>query len=746
MIYDRMVLGLKKRCNLVKRLVIILCLFIFFFAKALPSLAQEQSQAGGVLVVGVPVDRCPVFYLNSSTGEITGIGVDLMREVAEAAGYTAEFKKIGEDTLKQALDNEAYDVIMPFGSAIKSETGQASIVTDNLIQTPFTLVTVSKKELPPINELHVGMLSSLSGGAETVKELYPGIEITLYDTMADCVKALRLGKVDGLLHNSYVWSYVLEKPSYSDLQAQSASMFSMDFRAGALDNAKSKEIIDRLNEGIVALTDAKRQAIVLDHTTRRLYKYDFYDYIYEFGPILAIGSVILIMLIIIVVLKQRSMRYKHEESLRKLMDHDPLTGVLSMNGFRKKVEELLRDHPEIPYFLSYNNIKDFKFINDSLGMEAGDELLRFWADRSVKVLTDKEAIGRIEGDHFVVLRRIGGNEQMFGDDRQIFAPLRNFFVDRGKEIRVQICSGIYVLTSEDYKHINVDHMLDFARVAEKRVREVKKDGYEFYNPNQWDRGKRIADVVGHLYTAIQTGELQVWYQPQLHYEGGDIIGAEALCRWNHAKLGWIPPSEFIPTLEESGLIYDMDCFVWERVCQDLARWNREGKKRYVSVNLSRGDIQEERNIPKHFYDLVQKYELSPDQLRIEITETAYVEDSELLIKTTQKLRELGFQVEMDDFGSGYSSLNMLKEVTVDRIKLDLRFLTDEGDHERGRIIVSHVIQMVHSLGMTLLAEGVEELAQAKFLRKLGCTEMQGFYFYRPMPVHDFEKVCEKNNC
>ena len=696
------------------------------------------AASGDTLTVGVPTDRCPVFYLNADTGEVTGIGADLMRAVAEEAGYAVTFRAIEEGTLKEALDNEAYNVVMPFGSAIASASGHSTIVSDNLTQTPFTLVTKNGGELPPLNELRVGMLRSLSGAAETVRLLYPGIEITLYETMSESVKALRVGKVDALLHNSYVWSYVLQKPSYSDLAVQPSAMFSMDFRAGTLDTPSGRAVIARLNGGIAALTDTRRQAVVLDHTSRRLYRYDLSDYLYEYGLILLLGTLLFASLIVISVMKRRALRLEHEKKMRHLIDHDPLTGALSLKGFRKRAEELLRAHPEIPYLMTYNNIKNFKFINDSLGMEAGDELLRFWADKSIKALSDMDAIGRIEGDHFAVLRRMGGEEQMKRDEETVFQPVRDFFINRGREQRVQICSGIYILTPADYQRIDVDHMLDFARVAERRVRETHKEGYALYNPEQWEKGKRDADIIGHLSAAIQSGEIQVFYQPQVNYETGEIIGMEALCRWNHAKLGWLRPSEFIPTLEEAGLIYDLDCFVWERVCQNLNRWNEEGKSRVVSVNLSRRDIQANPNIPGHFYNLIQTYRLSAEQLRIEITETAYAEDSATLIDTTKKLRDFGFLVEMDDFGSGYSSLHMLKEVPIDRIKLDLNFLTGAGDPERGRIIVSYMIQMAHSLGMSMIAEGVENAAQARFLQSRGCSEMQGFYFYKPMSVEEFE--------
>ena len=692
------------------------------------------------LIVGVPVDRCPVFYVDADTGESVGIGVDLMRAAAEAAGYRVTFRCITEETLKDALDSPAYDVLMPFGSAITSAAGRGSVVSENLTQTPFTLVTEGRRELPRLNALRVGMLRSLGGGAETVLQLFPGIQISMYDTMAESVKALRNKQVDALLHNSYVWSYVLQKPSYSNLSVQPSAMFSMDFRAGAIDTPENRVVIERLNGGIAQLTDTLRQAVVLDHTSRKLYRYTLSDYLYQYGALFVLGALLFIARGVIAVMRMRAIRQEHEAKLRHLIDHDALTGALSLDGFRKRVAALLREHPDVPYLLSYNNIKNFKYINDSLGMAAGDELLRFWVRRTMETLSDQETIGRVGGDHFAVLRRTGGETLLSQDETEVLNPVRNYFVDRGKEKRVQICSGVYVLEPEDYAQIDVDHMLDFARVAEKRVRDAHKEGYIFYNPEQWEKGKRVADVVSHLPEAIRSGELRVWYQPQVDFETGRVIGAEALCRWNHAKLGWLKPSEFIPTLEESGLIYELDCFVWDRVCQDLARWNASGRRLSVSVNLSRTDIQEERNIPGHFYDLIQKYGLTADQLHVEITETAFAEDPALLLRTTRLLREFGFQVEMDDFGSGYSSLHMLKAVPVDRIKLDLAFLNGEGDPDKGRVIVSYVIQMVRLLGMDLIAEGVESLAQAQFLKSRGCNEMQGFYFYKPMSVQDFEAV------
>lgn len=188
-----------------------------------------------------------------------------------------------------------------------------------------------------------------------------------------------------------------------------------------------------------------------------------------------------------------------------------------MDGFRKRAEELLRTHPDTPYLLAFANIKNFKFINESLGMSAGDDLLRFWAKQIMESLSDEEAVGRITADRFVVLRRNGGEVALRKDDKGL-GPVRTYFLDHGKEIRVLISYGIYVLTPADHQQINIDRMIDYAHVTEKKVRDTRNEGYEFYNPEQWKKGKQVADIINYLPAAIKSGGLHVWYQPQVNYE------------------------------------------------------------------------------------------------------------------------------------------------------------------------------------------------------------------------------------
>ena len=299
----------------------LLCILIVIFSFAVPAAADPQEKNENNLTVGVPENRCPIFYRDSDTGEPVGIGVDLMRFAAAEAGFDATFQFVREANLKEALDNTDYDVVMPFGSAVTSASGQPTVVSDNLMQTPFTFVTIGNRELPPLDELRVGMVGSLGAGIETLGQLYPGMEISTYDTMGDCVKALRDGKVDALLHNSYVWSYVLQKPSYSDLVVQPSTVFSMDFRAGTTDTPEGRATIERLNDGIARLDDTKRQAFILDYTSRSLYRYDLSDYLYRYGLVLLLAVLLFAALIVIAVQRIRAIRKEHEEEMKQMLEY-----------------------------------------------------------------------------------------------------------------------------------------------------------------------------------------------------------------------------------------------------------------------------------------------------------------------------------------------------------------------------------------------------------------------------------------
>jgi|GEM_PF-399895 len=711
-------------------LAVLLCVIVVLSLAVMPALAAPGKD--DALTVGVPANRCPVFYQDTDTGELTGIGVDLMRTAAEEAGYSVTFMPIGEGTLKDALDNDVYDIVLPFGSAITSSAGNPSVVSDKLIQTPFVLVTENRREVPPLNDIRVGMLSSLGGGAETVRKLFPGIEITMYDTMDECVNALRAGKVDALLHNSYVWSYVLQKPSYGDLVVQPSAMFSMDFRAGAKDTQEGRMIIERLNSGIASLTDTRRQAIVLEHTSKRLYQYDLYDYLYQYR--LAILFVVLLLAAIIVIAMQRihAVRKEQEEKLR----YDGLTGLPNMSYFFELAEagrDRVLENGGTPVLL-YMDFSGMKFFNTKYGFLEGDNLLRAFAEILAGTFGNEHSC-RISADHFAVQTEKDGLDNKLLD---LFAKSRE--MNEGKNLPVHI--GVYIAESEP---VHASVACDRAKMACGELSGRYETAVSYYDQNLSEEAAKRQYIIENIDRAIKEKWIQMYLQPIIRAVSEQVCDVEALARWIDPEKGFLSPADFIPALEDARLIYKLDLYMVDQILDSMKEERAAGFYAVPhSVNLSRSDF-DACDIVEEIRKRVDEAGMDRALLNIEITESIIGSDLGFMKEQIERFRNLGFPVWMDDFGSGYSSLDVLQSIQFDLIKFDMGFMRklDEGDG--GKIILTELMKMAASLGVDTVCEGVETEEQVRFLREIGCSKLQGFYFSKPIPFGTLKVLRERSN-
>lgn len=423
---------------------------------------------------------------------------------------------------------------------------------------------------------------------------------------------------------------------------------------------------------------------------------------------------------------------------------DELTGCLDFNAFRSVAKRLILQNQDCQYALWYCDLRQFKIINETLGYEAGDSLLRYWIDVISENLSEDEAVGRIAADIVVILTQEIHKENVEKQFIAIADKLRGFFGESDFRYDVEMLAGIYWLKPQDTVSPDINQMLDYANLARKSGKGYVGSKCIFFSDALGEKQRRQNLISKGLKQAIDEGEIYIWFQPQFNYVTKQMVGVEALCRWDHSVLGEILPSEFIPVLEKTGQISQLDKYVWEQVCSYAQKWGKytNNVPIEIAVNVSRMDLQE-AGFCQYIYGLVKRHGLSTRSLRLEITESAYMEKPELLITMVEKLQSQGFIIEMDDFGSGYSSLNMLKEVPIDILKLDMRFLSQAGHDSRGGNIISAVIRMANSLELPIIAEGVENEEQANFLKNLGCVVMQGYYFAKPLPADEFEKLLMK---
>lgn len=433
-------------------------------------------------------------------------------------------------------------------------------------------------------------------------------------------------------------------------------------------------------------------------------------------------------------------RIAQNAELRKqnieLQYRDPLTGVLNLEGFRQRATSLIRENPDRKYSVWYCDIRRFKYINDMLGYDVGDNFLKYWVELARATLREDETLGRISADNITALiwyDQVSQLKRLFESTARL---LESFEEISRHHLGAELIAGIYLLDEKDSECPDINKMLDRANIAQKTAKHGPGAHLEIYSEELRRRQLRELTITQTMQNGIDSGEFTVVYQPQYDYSIGAIIGAEALVRWNHHSLGAISPGEFVPIFERSGQVTTLDLFVWEQACRVIARIKSEmGIEVSISINISRIDLYMP-DLCGTLLELVAKYSVPARLLKLEITESAYIETPTELIRVVARLRESGFVVEMDDFGSGYSSLNILKDVPVSVIKLDMMFLGDSRNPRRGDNILSSVVSMVHNLGLPVIAEGVETREQADYLQSLGCNFMQGYYFSRPIPEEE----------
>lgn len=414
---------------------------------------------------------------------------------------------------------------------------------------------------------------------------------------------------------------------------------------------------------------------------------------------------------------------------------DELTGLLNKPFFLEKVEELISQQAEKKYDLICFGIEKFRLVNETYGNDVGDELLKLIGNYLLS-LKDSLVSSRFTADQFysLVLHRDDYPNEL------IKASLEKFKL-RTVELSVRLHFGIYII---DDPTIPVSAMCERAAMAAKENKNHYDSLFSYYDDNLIRRTQVEQKwMTDNMLESLAKKEFVVYYQPKYDLTKETIVGAEALVRWENPEKGLLRPDKFIPLFERTGLITTLDKYVWEVICQDLKLWHQnKGTVFPISANVSRADLYNPKliNILK---GLIKKYELPIQSLHLEITESAYADNQQQLIKVVKELRALGFVIEMDDFGTGYSSLNMLAEMPVDILKLDMGFVRCEALSSSGRGVLSFCISLAKWLNLSVIAEGVETEEQVNLLRSMDCNYIQGYYFAKPLKKNDFEQMLRK---
>lgn len=462
---------------------------------------------------------------------------------------------------------------------------------------------------------------------------------------------------------------------------------------------------------------------------------------YTMMNILMYAFFVLILIIVItayIVIVRVSFRRltKANEEVSRIAYTDSITGYGTWDKFVLDAKSLLR-HEYRRYALVSFDIDKFKAINDMYGHEEGNRVLKLIADTVNRNLQDGETFSRINSDNYYILmlyssdsdtaRRIGSLIQAIEYEITEFVPVLSF--------------GIYRITD---KSVSIRRMGDLADIAKRTVKYGDASAYTFYSESMLEKMREEKRIENEMQTALDMHEFCVFYQPKVSLDGKvNLTGAEALVRW--IKDGTvISPGKFIPLFEKNRFIVKLDYYIMDQVCQKIKQWESYYPHLLISVNMSRAHLRDPQFVEK-LNDICLSHGVSTSSIEIEITESAAYGSLDVLTAVFKQLRDYGFHISIDDFGSGYSSLNMLKDLPADVLKIDRAFLAESNSNKRANDILGYVIRMAGSLGMHTICEGIETDEQAKLLGGLGCEMAQGFYFAKPMPSDSFEEILRGNS-
>lgn len=421
-------------------------------------------------------------------------------------------------------------------------------------------------------------------------------------------------------------------------------------------------------------------------------------------------------------------RFREEQYLAT---HDRLTGLYNREYFFQKAAEILERDPGKERYMVCTNIINFKLVNDLFGTGLGDRVLIEQANRLKCGEYDDCIQGRIAADRFAML--IAGED--FEEDFAAENAGKLQYLIGNSNYKLNICIGVYKIT--DPKE-SPQVMYDKANMAMKSAHGDYQKNISYYDTRMLEQMIQEKSVINEFDTAVKNRQFKMYLQPQVAVDG-KLLGAEALVRWQHPEKGLVFPVSFISVIEKSGLIIRLDEYMWELAAAKLKEWKEKGYDGLgISVNISAKDFYY-TDLYETFTQLVQKYEIKPENLKLEITETVLMADLEQHQEILGRLQREGFCIEIDDFGSGYSSLNMLKDIRADVLKIDMLFLRENENRERSRTILRSIISMAKALNMQVISEGVETAGQIAFLTEMGCDAFQGYFFSKPIPAEEFEK-------
>lgn len=685
-------------------------------------------------------DCAPYAYLNEQ-GEWSGVVVSVFEQISEMTEGKLSFEIVGfEDSFEanEALNQKQVDILgITFSSLRAAERGNRrsrSFWTDSfyMYRNQSSVKSLEDASIVVKKDVTDAMLQELG-----VKNLD---NITYVDSVVDALKLVDSGRADITfamqnVAEYYMNFYQLNRMFDFDVQGNEISFCAV---YGEEVEALAREIC---NKCIAHLDDAKIDRSITAYILQDHEEVQFKDYIRANRHLFA--SIAFIMLCVALALLSAVVIIIHRKSKRiyEMLYYDDITKGSSNLKFEQDVVELVANMPR-QYYIIFADIHSFKYINDVFGYNVGNDVLctveKFFGD-----LTAGNPFARMYADHFVGIRPY--EERVLFEDK-LQQALEDFAQEMNAkytEFNVFLKIGIYLWDSKDGMEIR--QAVNLANYAADSLTNLSLSEYCTYTMEMHDKILKRQRIERDMHRALEAGEFIAYYQPKYDIVSNRIIGAEALVRWKHKTKGLISPGEFVPIFETNGFIIEIDLCVFEQVCSFLTERKHAGKQLYpISCNFSRRHFSNEDLVEK-LMRIVDRYDVAPEYIEIEITETVATSDFDKLLHTVKLLKEKGFQIAIDDFGSGYSCIQLLYKLPIDVLKLDRVFVMGQNAHGTEEDVNRSIVNICHNHGIKVICEGVETQQQKEFVENYGCRYIQGFLYSKPVELEQFIDMLSREN-
>ena len=694
------------------------------------SLTREEIEfikSQPVLKVAYEPNWQPIAYYDVEEGIVKGIAIDFLRNISEKTGLKFEFIAVRDKPLFNTLSDSEADIICGYDKTNGDSRGYKFGVSKPYAQLPLSFIGI--KGNFPEGSFTVGIADGRIGIRHNLEKNYPKALISNYQSLEAAMEAMRDGDVDFVVDNSYILQKYLQEPGNENQQilpygheGQSLSF--------ALSYDRDQKLLSIINKVIANMRPEERNRIIASNIAQVPYHLTLTilvkKYFYQI-----ISSLIFLFLAgfgYFYLLEKRK-----EKELEKIAFYDKLTGMRNFEKFKIDAAELVRGGG---YVIVMFDINHFRSVTTGFGPKEGKRLLRLLCRKLMGSLGDNEILAHGSNDLFILLLQDTGDAAIRQRLYDMQESIKSEIAKNAALYNISLAFGVYRPTKSEQDLEKMMELVDLARVEAKNGYRC---GIVFYESDLGERTIREAEIENKMDQALQNREFIVYYQPKYDLNTEKVAGAEALVRWVSDK-GLIMPGEFIDLFERNGFVLKLDVYVFELVCADIRKWLDEGRKVLpIAVNVSRLHLLDP-DFVSEYGAIISKYRVPPELLELELTEHMPMASEDFLVEVFNNIARLGVSLAIDDFGSGYSSLNILHTMPFDTLKIDQLFFHNKTSSERGRRIIETVVLMAQKLGMRVVAEGVETKEQVAFLKAIGCNLVQGYHFAKPMPSYEFEHL------